>query len=80
MLLTAAPGDRVRLTGRALAFHRKLSAWGTSGVPFAGTVLTPDEATGVFEWIGNDGGRDAFVRSLASGREGRIYRGMLKRA
>lgn len=59
--------------------HRKLSAWGTSGIAFAGTVLTHDEATGTFTLLAEDG-RDAVVRSQVSGREGRLFRGMLRRA
>jgi hypothetical protein len=78
-LLTAARGTIVRLNGGGLAHHRKLSAHGTSGIAFAGSVLTSDEATGTFEWLAEDG-RDAVVRSVVSGREGRLFRGLLRRA
>jgi hypothetical protein len=79
MLLSAAPGDIVKLNGGALAHHRKLAAWGTSGIAFAESVLSAAEAQGTFVWLGDDG-RDARVRSQVSGREGRIYRGLLRRA
>lgn len=79
MLLTAAPGDRLKLNGSGLAMQRKLSAHGTSVIAFAGTVLSSEEAHGTFTWLGEEG-RDTIVRSGASGREGRLFRGMLRRA
>jgi hypothetical protein len=73
-------GTLVKLTGRGLALHRKLSAWHTSGIDFAGSVLSADEAVGSFTWLGTDNGREAVVRSEVSGREGMLSRSLLKRA
>ncbi|MGV1035341.1 MAG: hypothetical protein ACOYBP_09040 [Microbacteriaceae bacterium] len=78
-MFTATPGTIVKLSGSGAAHHRKLSAWGTSGIAFAGSVLTDAEAAGTFEWLAEDG-RDAVLRSLVSGREGRLFRGLLRRA
>jgi hypothetical protein len=69
-----AVGTRVRLNAGGRALQRRLTAYGGDGVVYTadGGPIAAAEVDGGFEVLGNDGGRDTFVRSLVSGREGRI--------
>lgn len=70
----------MRLYAASLSLHRELTRQGEDGIAFADGALTQGEALGTFTWLGTDGGRDARVRSVVSGREGQLYRGLLRRA
>ena len=50
-----------------------------TGIPFAGRQLTYGEAVGPFKWLAS-GERDATVRSLVSGKEGQLFRGLFEEA
>jgi hypothetical protein len=70
MLLFAPVGAVVRLNGSGLSPHRKLTQHGGDGMAFGDGGLASAEALGTFERLGDDGGRDALVRSTAAGVRG----------
>jgi hypothetical protein len=72
-------GTIVMVNASGWTLLRKLMAHG-GGLAFTADQerLTGAEATGAFEVIGDDGGRNSVVRSLVSGREGLISHGMLR--
>lgn len=80
MLPDFPAGTLVRLNGSGLDQHRKLTKHGGQGINFGNGHLTDAEARGTFTWLGTDNGRNAIVRSTASGREGMLFRGMLRKA
>lgn len=80
MLPDFPAGTRVKLNGRGLAIHRKLSAWGTSGGRLRDGLLTSEEAIGTFTWLGTDDGRPALLRSDVTQREGMIERSLMRKA
>lgn len=78
MLPDFPAGTLVRLNGSGFSLQRKLSR--SSGLAFGTGHLTDDEARGTFTWLGTDQGRNALVRSTVSGRQGMLFRGMLRKA
>ena len=80
MLPDFPAGTLVRFNARGLRLQRKLTQHGGAGMVFADSSLSSAEAAGTFEWLGTDDGRNAFVRSVVSGREGELDRSMLRKA
>lgn len=76
-----APGTLVVLNSRGTGLQRKLSQYNPAGGIAFDSYMTPLNATecaAPFEWLGTDNGRNAKLRSTASGREGMLGRDLLR--